>query len=83
MNKNTAAFLKAFIQLCKFPVTLPVSLTAFTGYYLFSPDISIELLMVSFGVLILASAASALNQLQEIPRDALMESIGSRLARSF
>jgi protoheme IX farnesyltransferase len=73
MNKSTTGLLKPFIQLCKFPVTIPVSMTAFTGYYLFSPDISIELLMVSLGVLILASAASALNQLQEIPQDARME----------
>jgi protoheme IX farnesyltransferase len=53
-------------------------MTAFTGYYLFSPDISVELLMVSLGVLILASAASALNQLQEIPQDARMDRTKNR-----
>ena len=51
----------------------PVSFTAFTGYFLYKPIISLHLILVVLGVFLLGSAASALNQLQETQIDALME----------
>jgi protoheme IX farnesyltransferase len=52
---------------------LPVSLTGFTGYFLFNPHFSIRLLLVSLGILLMAVAASTLNQIQEAGLDSRMQ----------
>ena len=70
--------LKDFILLSKLPVIIPVSLTSFTGYFIARPEIGPEIVLVTLGVLFLAAAASALNQLQEITTDRLMPRTRSR-----
>jgi protoheme IX farnesyltransferase len=52
---------------------LPVSLTGFTGYFIFNPHFSIKLILVSFGILLMAISASTFNQIQEFDIDSKME----------
>jgi protoheme IX farnesyltransferase len=52
---------------------LPVSLTGFTGYFIFNPHFSIKLILVSFGILLMAVSASVLNQVQEAGLDSKMK----------
>jgi protoheme IX farnesyltransferase len=52
---------------------LPVSLSGFTGYFIFNPHFSIKLILVSIGILLMAISASALNQIQEVTLDSKME----------
>jgi protoheme IX farnesyltransferase len=51
---------------------IPVSLTGFTGYFAFNPHFSSGVFILSFGVLMMAIAASALNQIQEVELDQKM-----------
>ncbi len=57
---------------------IPVSLTAFTGYFLHHPVLNFEILFVTSGVLLQGAAASALNQLQERSIDKSMDRTKSR-----
>jgi protoheme IX farnesyltransferase len=52
---------------------LPVSLTGFTGYFIYNPHLSVNLILVSFGILLMAVSASALNQVQEAVLDSKMK----------
>jgi len=52
---------------------LPVSLTGFTGYFIFNPHFSIKIILISFGILLMAVSASALNQIQEAGLDSKMK----------
>lgn len=61
-----------FIALCKLNITLPVTLTTFTGFVLYDGTLNRGLLFACAGVLLLACAASALNHLAERKTDALM-----------
>jgi protoheme IX farnesyltransferase len=51
---------------------IPVSLTGFTGYFLFEPYFSFKIVSVTFGILLLAVSASVLNQIQEAGLDSKM-----------
>lgn len=51
----------------------PVSLTGFTGYFIFNPHLSFKLISVSFGILLMGISASSLNQIQEVALDSRME----------
>ena len=64
--------LQKVISLSKISIMLPVTMTALTGYFLYCPVLSGKLLKVVTGVLLLAIAASVLNQIQERKLDALM-----------
>ena len=72
MINNSGNKLKYYLELSKLKIMIPVSLTGFTGYFLFNPFLSIRLFLVSFGILLLAIAASVLNQMQEIDLDSRM-----------
>ncbi len=63
---------KAYAWLGKFSISLPVALTTFTGYLLAYRGFSYEVLFPVAGVFLLASGASALNQVQEYKIDLLM-----------
>jgi protoheme IX farnesyltransferase len=52
---------------------LPVSLTGFTGYFIFNPHLSLKIFSVSLGVFLMAVSASAFNQIQEITLDSRMK----------
>ena len=65
MKNNPGKSLKNYLELAKLKIMLPVSLTGFTGYFVFDPHFTIRLLMVTLGILIVAISASVLNQIQE------------------
>jgi heme o synthase len=73
MNKRTNGFSRKLISLTKISIMLPVALTAVTGYFLYSPSFSFSLAKIVSGVLLLAIAASVLNQIQERKLDARMK----------
>ena len=65
MNKaGIYRYLKAILKLGKFTISVPVSLTAFLGYFLFKPLLDYNALLVISGVLMLSMGSSAINQIQ-------------------
>ena len=48
---------------------IPVSLTGFTGYFVFDPHLNAKIFFTTSGVLLLAISASVLNQIQEVELD--------------
>lgn len=72
MRNSFAYKLKYYLDLCKLKIMIPVSLTGFTGYFIYSSRITFEILLVSLGILLLAISASVLNQLQEVELDSKM-----------
>lgn len=72
MRNNSRSRLKEYLQLSKLKIMIPVSLTGFTGYFIFSPRISSGILLVSLAILMLSVAASVLNQIQESEIDIKM-----------
>ena len=67
-----------FLQLIKVTVSLPVTFLSFISYIIYSEKINHITWICSLGVLMLAGAASALNQLMEQKRDKLMERTKNR-----
>ncbi|MFW5644347.1 MAG: protoheme IX farnesyltransferase [Bacteroidota bacterium] len=61
-----------YLKLGKYTIIIPVSLTAFTGFFLYNPTIDLNIILVSLGVFFLGIAASTLNQVQERNTDAKM-----------
>jgi protoheme IX farnesyltransferase len=57
---------------------IPVSLTGFTGFFIYEPRLSARLFLVTAGILLLAVSASVLNQIQERVTDGMMERTKSR-----
>ncbi len=62
-----------WLELGKVRITLAVSITTLTGYLLYSPSLRANLLLTVAGIFLLASGASALNQMQEFRFDSQME----------
>lgn len=78
MKSNQGNFLSDYLQLSKLKIMLPVSLTGFTGYFIFNPLLSLNIFFVSFGLLLMAISASALNQVQEAELDRRMSRTHNR-----
>jgi protoheme IX farnesyltransferase len=72
MKINSGNNLKYYLELSKLKIMIPVSLTGFTGYFIFDPHITFSLFIVTLGILLLAVAASVLNQIQEAGLDLKM-----------
>jgi heme o synthase len=72
MKNNPGNRLKYYLELAKLKIMLPVSLTGFTGYFIYDPHFSGKIFLLSLGILLMAVAASVLNQLQEAGTDRLM-----------
>lgn len=66
------------LNLIKFYLSLAVTLSAVTGYFLSGNKAGIDLLIVAAGVFFLASGAAVLNQYTERSTDALMERTRNR-----
>jgi protoheme IX farnesyltransferase len=73
MINNSINKLKYYLELSKLKIMIPVSLTGFTGYFIFDPQISFKIILISIGVLLLAVSASVLNQIQEVELDSKMD----------
>jgi protoheme IX farnesyltransferase len=78
MISNSGNRLKYYLELSKLKIMIPVSLTGFTGYFIFNPSLSIKIILVSLGILLLAVAASALNQVLEADLDTRMDRTRNR-----
>jgi protoheme IX farnesyltransferase len=72
MKSNTGDKISYYLKLSKIRIMLPVSLTGFTGYFIYRPQLSLNLLFVTTGILFLAISASVLNQIQEVQIDKKM-----------
>jgi heme o synthase len=70
--------IKDYLELSKPKIMIPVSLTGFTGYFLYDPQISIEIVLLTSGILFLATSASVLNQVQEVEQDGKMNRTHNR-----
>jgi protoheme IX farnesyltransferase len=78
MISNSGIKLKYYLELSKLKIMIPVSLTGFTGYFLFDPHLSVKIILVSIGILLLAISASVLNQIQEVDLDGKMNRTQNR-----
>ena len=78
MIKTPGNNFKYFLQLSKIKIMIPVSLTGFTGYFIFSPHFSAKILLTTIGIFLLAVSASVLNQIQEIDIDGKMNRTHNR-----
>ena len=65
-------YLKLSAELGKIRISVPVAFTTFTGYILFKGAIDVGIILPTFGIFLLASGASALNQVQEKDMDLKM-----------
>lgn len=78
MTNNPGNILKDYLALSKIKIMIPVSLTGFTGFFSFDPHFSLNLFITSLGILLMAIAASVLNQIQEADLDSLMTRTSNR-----
>ncbi len=76
--KRAGRILKDYLELSKLKIMLPVSLTGFTGYFIFSPKLSADIFIVTLGILLMAITASVLNQIQEADLDMRMKRTQNR-----
>ena len=65
--------IKDFIVLTKFVLSFAVSLSALFAYIMAKGEISADMFIATFAVLLVAMGVSTLNQVQEYKEDALME----------
>ncbi len=77
MNNNPVK-LKDYLSLAKLKIMIPVSLTGFTGYFIFEPHFTVRIFLTTLGILLLAVSASVLNQIQEVKTDSNMERTRNR-----
>ena len=73
MINKFALKLKYYLELSKLKIMIPVSLTGFTGYFIFDPHLSFKSISISIGILFMAVSASVLNQIQEVELDSKMD----------
>ncbi len=78
MNNPPGNNCNSYLELCKLKIMIPVSLTGFTGYFIFDPHLTSGILIISIGVLLMAIAASVLNQVQEVELDKKMQRTQNR-----
>lgn len=76
-NKAISKF-SLLSDLIKCKLSLAVTFSAVTGYFLFSNKLSLDLFYLSTGVFFLASASSVLNQITERDLDSLMDRTKNR-----
>ena len=75
---NLKQHIKIFIELCKVRITFFVAVSTSVGYIIYSGKITWEMWIVAFGVFLLASGSSSLNEYQEREYDARMERTKNR-----
>jgi heme o synthase len=72
MKNSSGINLKSYLELSKLKIMIPVSLTGFTGFFVFDPHLSAKIVFVTLGILLMAIASSVLNQIQEAETDSKM-----------
>lgn len=78
MINNSENYIKYYLELSKLKIMIPVSLTGFTGYFIFDPHFSIKIVLITIGILFLAVSSSVLNQIQEVELDGKMNRTHNR-----
>jgi protoheme IX farnesyltransferase len=78
MINNSGNKLKDYLELSKLKIMIPVSLTGFTGYFIFDPHFSFKIVLITIGILFLAVSSSVLNQIQEVELDSKMNRTHNR-----
>src|SRR5574340_374520 len=78
MNSREGNIFKNYLELSKIKIMVPVGLTGFTGYFIYKPEFTSGLILITAGILFLAISASVLNQVQETQIDSLMERTRNR-----
>jgi protoheme IX farnesyltransferase len=73
MTNSSVNRLKAYLELSKLKIMIPVCLTGFTGYFAFNPHFSSTIIFTSLGILFMAVSATVLNQIQEVEIDKKMD----------
>lgn len=74
MSKNNfITSFPVFLRLVKYQLSLMVTFSAMTGYFLTGRSIGFKSLILFIGVLFLAAGSAGLNQYQERKQDALMD----------
>ncbi|MFA3782056.1 protoheme IX farnesyltransferase [Melioribacteraceae bacterium 4301-Me] len=76
--KKIKKHINVLLELAKVRITFFVAVTTSIGYLFYSKNLSIQLLVLTTGVFLLASGSSALNHYQEKETDALMLRTKSR-----
>ena len=77
-SNNLLDQIKNYLELSKLKIMIPVSLTGFTGFFIFDPQVSLNIILVSSGILFLGISASVLNQIQETDLDNRMKRTHNR-----
>jgi protoheme IX farnesyltransferase len=78
MVNNSGNILRYYLELSKLNIMIPVSLTGFTGYFIFDPHLSFRIILITIGVLLMAASGSILNQIQEVDLDSKMNRTQNR-----
>jgi heme o synthase len=79
VRKNrTNGIIAVYADLIKYKLSLAVTFSAVTGYFIFNNKCEASLLFLTIGVFSLASGSAALNQYTEREYDALMERTRNR-----
>ncbi len=66
------SYLKILLELGKVRISLPVALSALTGYLMFTKKLDQGAWLLAFGVFLVSCGSSAFNHFQEREQDALM-----------
>jgi len=75
---NAGKTINSYLGLSKLRIMIPVSLTGFTGYFIFIPQFTSKIFLVTAGILLMAISASVLNQIQEAGPDSKMSRTHNR-----
>jgi Polyprenyltransferase (cytochrome oxidase assembly factor) len=70
---NIQAKIAVILELGKVKIAVPIAISCFTGFILYTPEISWQMCHVVFGIFLIVMGASALNHIQEYKKDALMK----------
>lgn len=69
---NTSSKIATLSELGKIKIAIPIAISCFTGYLLYTPQFSFNMAFIVFGIFLIVAGASALNHIQEHKKDALM-----------
>lgn len=70
---NIQAKIAVILELGKVKIAVPIAISCFIGFILYTPEISWQMFHVVFGIFLIVMGASALNHIQEYKKDALMK----------
>ena len=69
---HISAKISTLSELGKIKIAVPIAISCFTGYLLYTPEFSMDMAYAVLGIFLIVAGASALNHIQEHKKDALM-----------